>query len=562
MKKIIFILILIFQFTNVFSQTSTWQWALNAGNNENDRGNGIAIDSNGDVYSTGSFASSSITFGTYTLTNNSYSSGYILKQDTLGNVIWAKCITGTSNNIVGCGDICTDSNGNIYVIGTFQGIVNFEGVTLTANGISDIFIIKYDSNGNQIFVKQSTSSSFYSDGGKIFVDNNGYIYITGVFGGALGSQLNFNNQTVTNSVQGYQDVYLFKLDSNANAIWGKSISGITTKNVKSIGADNNGNVYLIGDFLSPTITIGNTTLTNSVSNSSTADIYIARYNNSGDVVWAYSFGGQQSDYGRDLKVDSNGDIHVTGSFYKSSINFNGTILQGNSLCLNTYVLEFDNNFNIIWGRSFGYANNNSNGHSIDVDINGNTYLAGDFYVALNIGSFNLINVGTNGWGDIYVIKYDSQGNVLQANSAGGNYIEETSKIRVNNNGDAFSTGRYYSPTLTFGSHLLANNSISNKSDIFISKLQFNSILSINEQLIKDKITLYPNPMISNSFLDFEEEQINSIIQITDMNGKEIKKINFSGRRMNIEKSGLKSGIYFIIITNSQNEKEIKKLVIY
>jgi len=560
MKKIIFILILIFQFTNVFSQTSTWQWALNAGNNEDDRGNGIATDSNGNVYSTGSFASSNITFGTYTLTNNSYYSGYILKQDTLGNVIWAKCITGTSNNNVGCGDICTDSNGNIYVVGTFQGIVNFEGVTLTANGISDIFIIKYDSNGNQIFVKQSSNSYLNSVGQKIFVDNNGYIYITGVFGGALGSQLNFNNQIVTNSVQGYQDVYLFKLDSNANAIWGKSISGITTKNVKSIGADNNGNVYLIGDFLSPTITIGNTTLTNSVSNSSTADIYIARYNNSGDVVWAYSFGGQQYDYGRDLKVDSNGDIHVTGSFYKSSINFNGTILQGNNSCLNTYVLEFDNNFNIIWGRSFGYANNNSNGHSVDVDIDGNTYLAGDFYVALNIGSFNLINVGTNGWGDIYVIKYDSQGNVLQANSAGGNYIEETNKIRVNNNGDAFLTGRYYSPTLTFGSHSLTNNSIYNKSDIFISKLQFNS-LSNNEQLNTDKITLYPNPMISNSFLDFEEEQINTIIQITDMIGKEIKKINFSGRRMNIEKSGLKSGIYFIIITNSQNEKEIKKLVI-
>lgn len=560
MKKILLISILIFQFANVFSQTSNWQWALNAGNNEDDRGNGIATDSNGNVYSSGSFASSNITFGTYTLTNNSYNSGYILKQDTLGNVLWAKCITGTSNNIVGCGDICTDSIGNIYVVGTFQGTVNFEDVTLTANGISDIFIIKYDLNGNQIFVKQSSNSSLYSDGGKIFVDNNGYIYITGVFGGALGSQLNFDNQTVVNSVQGYQDVYLFKFDSNANAIWGKSISGITTKNVKSIGADNNGNVYLIGDFLSPTISVGNTTLTNSVSDSSTSDIYIARYNNLGDVVWAYSFGGVQYDYGRDLKVDSNGDIHATGSFYKSSINFNGTSLQGNNSCLNTYVLKFDNNFNILWGRSFGYANNNSNGHSIDVDTNGNTYVAGDFYSSLNIGSFNLINVGTSGWGDIYVIKYDSQGNVLEANSAGGNYIEETNKIRVSNNGDAYLTGRYYSPTLTFGSHLLANNSIFNKSDIFISKLQFNS-LSINKQLKKNKITLYPNPMISNSFLDFEEEQINTTIQITDIIGKEIKKINFSGKRMNIEKSELNSGIYFIIITNSQNENEIKKLVI-
>ena len=160
-------------------------------------------------------------------------------------------------------------------------------------------------------------------------------------------------------------------------------------------------------------------------------------------------------------------------------------------------------------------------------------------MALNIGSYNLVNVGTNGWGDIYVIKYDSQGNVLQANSAGGNYIEETKKIRVNNNGEAFLTGRYYSPTLTFGSHLLTNNSISNKSDIFISKLQFNS-LSIDEQLMKDKVTLYPNPMISNSFLDFEEEQINTTIQITDMIGHEIKNINFSGRHMNIEKSGLKT----------------------
>ncbi|WP_300565025.1 T9SS type A sorting domain-containing protein [Flavobacterium sp.] len=558
MKKIILLAFLILQVTNVFSQNSSWQWATNAGGNLDDRGNGIATDSNGNIFTVGSFRNPTLTFGSYTLTNASYLSGFIVKQNSLGNVIWAKCLTGTGSNIVGCGDICSDNLGNIYVIGTFQGTVNFEGSTLTANGNSDIFIIKYDVNGNRVWVKQS-NASLYSDGQKIFVDANGYIYITGVFGGTLGSPLTFDSQTVINSVQGYQDVYLFKFDSNGAAVWGKSIAGTTTKNVKSVGADNNGNVYLIGDFLSPTITVGSFTLTNSVSNSSTGDIYIARYNTSGNVVWARSFGGVQYDYGRDLKVDNNGNVHATGGFSGATINFNGTILNGNNSCANTFVLDFDTNFNILWGRSFP-NNYNNNGFSVDVDTNGSTYVVGDFYSTLNIDSFSLTNVGTNGWGDIYVTKFDTLGNVLEVNTAGGNYIEDISRIRVDNSGNAYLTGRYYSPTLQFGSHLLTNSSTFNYSDIYIAKLVFNN-LSIGEQDSKNKISIYPNPIITNSTIEFETEQINSILEILDLTGKEVKTFKFSGKKLILEKAEINRGTYLVRITNDENEIFVKKIII-
>lgn len=558
MKKIILLSILIFQITNVFSQNSNWEWAINAGGNQDDKGNGLTTDLNGNIYTVGSFRNPTITFGTFTLSNSSYLSGFIIKQNSSGNILWTKCITGTTNKIIGCSDVCSDSLGNIYVVGTFQGTVNFGTTTLTANGLSDIFILKFDGNGNQIWIKQS-SSSLNSDGGKIFVDAIGNIYITGVFGGSLGSQLSFDDKTVINSVQGYQDVFVFKFDSNANAIWGKSISGPTTKNVKSVAADNSGNVYLIGDFLSPTISIGNITLTNSVSDSSTPDIYIARYNSSGNTIWAYSFGGIQYDYGRDLKVDSNGNIHATGGFAGSSINFNGTILNGNNNCANTYVLNFDNNFNVLWGKSFGYAYNN-NGVSVDVDSIGNTYIAGDFYTSLNIDTFNLTNSGTNGWGDIYVAKFDTQGNTLEAKSAGGNYIDEASRIRVDNNGNAYLTGRYYSPTIAFGNNVLTNNSQYNYSDFFIAKLAFNS-LAINEQIFNSKLQIYPNPLISNSTIEFDKEQMNSSIKILDINGKEIKSYNFKGKKLMLEKEQMTSGFYFVKIITDEDEIIIKKLIV-
>lgn len=552
MKRIVLLVILMFLITNTFSQNSGWQWAINAGGNLDERGNGITTDINGNVFTVGSFSSPTINFGSYTLTNNSYFSGFIVKHDSQGNVIWTKCLTGTGSNMIGCGDICSDNIGNIYVIGTFQGTVNFEGTSLTANGNNEIFIVKYDVNGNQLWIKKS-NSSLYSNGQKIFVDVNGYIYITGLFGGSLNSQLSFDSQTVINSVQGYQDVYLFKFDSNGTAIWGKSIAGSTTKNVNSIGADNNGNVYLIGDFLSPTITIGNFTLTNSVSNSSTNDIYISRFDSLGNVVWAYSFGGIQQDHGRDLQVDNNGNIHATGGFSGSSINFNSTVLNGNNSCANTFVVKFDNNFNIFWSRSFP-NNYNNNGYSVDVDTDGNTYIAGDFYFTLNIDSFILTN------GDIYISKFDTQGNVLEVNSAGGNYIEKIKKIRVDNLGNVYLTGYYYSNELYFGGISLNNHSTNNYSDLYIAKLVLSN-LSINEQSAKNKILIYPNPIVINSTIEFEIEQFKTVIKIFDLTWKEIKKVEFSGKKFILEKADMSSGTYIIAITNDKNEIAVKKIII-
>ena len=124
-------------------------WAKSAGGTQNDWANGITTDANGNVYITGSFYSPSITFGTSTLTNVGSGCTFVVKYDNYGNLVWAKASLESGYSI-GYG-IAVDTTGNVYVTGSFFGAsITFGSTTLTNSNPSDnlTFLVKYDKYGN------------------------------------------------------------------------------------------------------------------------------------------------------------------------------------------------------------------------------------------------------------------------------------------------------------------------------------------------------------------------------------------------------------------------------
>ena len=87
-----------------------------------------------------------------------------------------------------------------------------------------------------------------------------------------------------------------------------------------------------------------------------------------------------------------------------------------------------------------------------------------------------------------------------------------------------------------------------------------STTSINENNT-NSFELYPNPTTSQTTINFAVEQTNTTIRITDVLGKEIKTINFTGRQLTIEKGELKAGIYFIQTTDENKNVTKKKIII-
>lgn len=552
MYKIILLTISAFLTLTGFSQSLAWQWATSAGGNLSDYSRDLATDGNGDVYTIGKFNSPTITFGSNTYSSMTYGSCYLLKQNSSGTVLWSKVINASGSSIVSCGGICTDKNGFVYVTGDFQGTITFGTTTLTANG-QDFFLVKYDASGNVIWAKNTgTYTSAY--GYDVTADKVGNVYVSGVF--VTGTMV-FGSTTLNNtSAVGGSDVYLAKYNSSGTVVWANTAGGPNIETPESISADSLGNVYIIGQYFGSSMSFGSTTLNNSVTNNSSCDIFMAKYDVSGALSWAKSAGGVSNDWGRDVRVDHNGNVHATGAFSGSTVAIGTSTLIGNGSCANSFMITMDPNYNTIWAKSFA-SNSNNNGYKIVCDASGNSYVAGDFFFSMNIGGFPLTCTGVGP--DIYVVKMDPLGTVVAATSAGGNRWEYLYGMSVDKQNNCFLTGAFLSNSCNFGSAVVTKDT-SNNTDIYLAKLSL--VTGINERNAEiSSIDVFPNPFSSSATIRFNEEQALSQVKIIDLFGKEVRSGSFSGSEFVINKGEIKPGVYFIQVTDENRHVLNKKIII-
>src|SRR5258706_459039 len=321
MKKITLLLILNFSFLifNSSAQAPAWLWAIGAGGVSSEQGNGVTTDASGNVLATGNFFSPSITFGATTLMLNGTQDIFIVKFDNSGNVLWAKREGGISSTY--SNSIATDVNGNIFVTGMFGGTsITFGTTTLTnaGGGFYDMFIVKYDPSGNVLWAKKAGGSD-WDEGKGVSTDASGNVFVTGQY---KSSSIVFGATTLTNS--GLVDVFTVKYDGSGNVLWAKKANGRGNDYGYGISADASGNIIAAGGFLGPSITFGTTTLTNSGSGNN--DLFVAKYDGSGNVLWATSANGTGNDAGAGVSTDASGDVFVTGSFNGAPITFGSTTL--------------------------------------------------------------------------------------------------------------------------------------------------------------------------------------------------------------------------------------------
>ena len=238
-------------------------WAKSAGGTDDDGGYSCSTDASGNIIATGYFTSPSITFGSTTLTNAGagYDDMFIVKYNAAGNVLWAKSAEGTSWDYGN--SCTTDANGNIFATGGFySSSINFGTTTLTnadnTGNTIDIFIVKYDAAGNVLWAKSAGGT----DDDEVLsctTDANGNIITTGFFSSPT---ITFGTTTLTNANAGGFDMFIVKYDAGGNVLWAKSAGGTSEDDGLSCSTDANGNIIATGFFYSPSITFGTTTLTN------------------------------------------------------------------------------------------------------------------------------------------------------------------------------------------------------------------------------------------------------------------------------------------------------------
>ncbi|MCF7792989.1 MAG: T9SS type A sorting domain-containing protein [Candidatus Cloacimonetes bacterium] len=293
-------------FITKLDNNGNWIWAVSAGGEGNDIGESIAVDSENDVYITGSFWET-ISFGDTNFISSGADDFFVSKLNSSGEWIWAQHGSGQFNDSGSAVDI---SNNNIFITGGFNGPTSFGPITLNGDGWDDIFVIKLDQEGEiQLYneIESSTQSMAYSS--SIFCSFDGSIILTGKFN----ESLYFGDPQLTLSTNGDYDTFVVKLNEAFICEWSASAGGAGEDYGNSLSCDSAGNVWITGIF-SEAAEFGNLQL---VSNGN-EDIFVSMLNNYGEWILAEKAGGLGEDisYGIDLNADN--EIVLTGSFKETA----------------------------------------------------------------------------------------------------------------------------------------------------------------------------------------------------------------------------------------------------
>ena len=369
------------------------------------------------------------------------------------NWAWAKGVGNTSSDQGR--SVATDESGNVFMTGYFWGpSITFGATTLTNTGIGDVFIVKYDANGNVLWAK-SAGGNDYDLGNSITTDVSGNVFVTGTF---KSDTIAFGTTVLTNADNTglYEDIFIAKYDTNGNLIWAKSAGGTTADVSNSVATDTSGNIIITGYFHSPAITFGSTTLTNTTS--LYEDVFIVKYDPSGNVIWAKSSGSigssSPSDRGQSVATDTSGNVFMTGYFEGANITFGTTTLTNIDAGFgDVFIVKYDANGNELWSKSVGSISDDL-GYSVATDTSGNVFISGYFKgFSITFGTITLANVNQSFifTKENFIAKYDAAGNFLWARSASGTSDDYSWGITTDTVGNAYIIGNFSSPTITFES---------------------------------------------------------------------------------------------------------------
>lgn len=308
-----------------------------------------------------------------------------------------------------------------------------------------------------------------SSSGATFVgsttDQAGNIIVAGYFYGSSVTLGAYNLQQT--GINNTSDILIAKYDPTGRVLWATSAKGKAQDEGWFTATDHYGNVYVTGFFNSDSLWFDQTLLLNHNTTDTVDDIFLAKYDANGNLLWAKSYGGKSYEAGEGITVDNAGNVYVTGFYESDSVSFDAYVLH-NTSNENAYIFKCDSNGNIIWATG-STSTGVVSAYGISTDVNGHVFITGRFNGTTADFGTNEVDNQQVGEDDIFVAQYDSAGNPLWAVSAGGSYNDRGLAIATDAAGNAFVTGYYNSLTAYFGLQQLINDTTNRTSDVFVAK---------------------------------------------------------------------------------------------
>ena len=317
-----------------------------------------------------------------------------------------------------------------------------------------------------------------TEANRISVDASGHSYVVGYLTGTATFGLGEANES-TLTTAGNADIFIAKYDSGGALLWAQRAGGAGHDQVSDLALDGAGNIYVTGHF-SGTATFG---LSTTLVDAGQRDVFVAKYDGSGTLLWAKRAGGTFQERGSDIAVDALANVYVTGTFSSLPATFGAG--QPNAATLfraagpDIFVAKYTSTGAFVWARRAGGLSLAEASSSIVADPGGVSTITGSFAGTSTFGAGgpNATSlVSTNGSPDMFIASYGADGELLWARQAGGTDREGGSLLAIDGNGSTYVTGTF-AGIATFGAgeptetQLIADNGDSEGDtfDAFVAK---------------------------------------------------------------------------------------------
>ena len=426
-------------------------WVAQLGGTLPDAAYSVAIDEDDNLYTTGSFEGIvDLDPGPGSTVHLSAGDAdvFVTKQSPDGQLIWSIHFGGSTEDYGEAIEV--DQDGNVYVAGYFNGTADFNPgsgqASLTSAGDYDLFIAKFDANGQFIWARRIGDVS--DDQAKdIALDTAGHVVMGGYFNGTIDADPGTGMEPLTSA--GGNDILLVKLTPDADFEWAVAFGDTGDDAARALATDAENSILITGRFeervdFDPGAGIANLTANGA------EDAFVCKLTEDGDYAWAVHFGSDEADEGLAIHTDTSGNVYSTG-FFTNEADFDPglgvtTLTSAGEEDIYIAILNADGDY--ILARQFGGPGVDK-AHGIATDTAGNIYTAGYFSDEADFDPDTTEAFYTAEGGlDAFVSKLSSTGTFRWLAQLGGSSADRGLDLVIGDSVRVFTIG-YFEGTVDF-----------------------------------------------------------------------------------------------------------------
>ena len=408
------------------------------------------------------------------------------KGSTGGKLIWAKSAGGATFSDQSTG-ITVLSDDSTVVTGLFAGSATFgqgepNQTILTSSGGVGISMARYNSDGTLAWAKSALGNSNYNYIFSITSLSDDSIVLAGWFNDSIIFAPGESNQTTLVS-NGNTDIFIARYNSNGTLVWVKQAGGTSDDHGLGITTLSDDTTVVTGTFgESATFGAGESNQTN-LDSAGYYDVFIARYRPDGTLYWAKQAGGNSTDEGFGVKALSDNSTVVTGYFQGSATFGQG---ESNQTVLTAaggkdiFVACYHPTGTLAWAKCAG-GSSTDQGSAITALSDNTTMVTGFFHGSAIFGQSesNQTVLTSSGDNDIFIARFNHDGTLAWATSAGGYYGNDFGSSILRLSDDTTVIAGIFHKTATFGSSQVNQTILQSVGDLDVYMASYNPNGTLN-----------------------------------------------------------------------------------